>query len=262
MNQAHLELAHMTRDEVASYAPASILVLVTAATEQHGPHLPLGTDMLIGEAVARAALSRLSTGTPFVLAPVMPYGSSHHHLIYSALSLATTTFLAGVMDLLESALVSGFRRMYVINSHGGNVECVRLAARDTALSHSAIVGSCSYWDVSRPAIEAAGLGYTGPVPGHAGQFETSLMLAIAPALVKADRIPPGKHHRPKEAAVATHGSVVQAHGDWARTGGVTDAPNHPSAELGRALLDLIGERVAAALNEFDALSRRRVTEET
>lgn len=258
MIPAYLELAHMTREELKECAGDAVLVLPTAATEQHGPHLPMGTDAMIGEAVARAALGQLDNN--YVLAPVLPFGSSHHHLIYGALSLSTATYLAGISDLLASALDSGFRRVYVLNSHGGNVECVRLAARDTALNCPSVIGSCSYWDVSRPAIEAAGLGHTGPVPGHAGQFETSLMLHLAPGLVKLNRVASGDHRNPMEELVRTPGSSIQAHGDWQRTGGFTDAPQYPSPELGRALLELIGERVAQALTEFDALARASIAE--
>lgn len=256
MTAAYLELARMTRDEVSERAASAVLLVPTAATEQHGPHLPLGTDTMIGEAVAREALGRVAADTTFVLAPVMPYGSSHHHLIYSALSLATGSYLACISDLLTSAIASGFRRVYVLNAHGGNVECVRLAARDVALAHDAVIGSCSYWDVSRLAIAAAGIVPEGLVPGHAGQFETSLMLALAPELVRLDRAPTGAHRGPLGAEARSAGSVVQAHGDWARTRGFTDVPEAPSAELGRRLLGIVGEQVAAALTEFHRLSLR------
>lgn len=261
MKQVHLELAHMTRDEVAEYAADSILVLPTAATEQHGPHLPLGTDAIIGEAVAREALRVADIDHQLILAPVMPYGSSHHHLIYNALSLSTATYLAGISDLLDTALTSGFRRVYVLNSHGGNVDCVRLAARDTALVQCAVVGSCSYWDVSLPAILKAGLDGKAPVPGHAGQFETSLMLAIRPDLVRMERLKAITQHTPVQAGLTTPGSIIQAHGDWGRMEGVTDIPNAPSSDLGRRLLEVIGTSVAAAIAEFDEVSMRSLQEE-
>lgn len=252
---AYLELAHLTRDDVAALAPDSVLVLPTAATEQHGPHLPLGTDSLLGEAVARQSLSITESETRFVLAPVMQYGSSHHHLIYGALSLSTATFLSSVTDVLLSAVLSGFRRLYVLNSHGGNVECVRLASRDVSQAHDVVIGSCSYWDVSRPAIPSATLQGTAPVPGHAGQFETSLMLAVSPELVRLDRLPVGSRDAPIQAAEGRTGSVVHEHGAWQRSGGYTDVPTEPSAELGQLLLRVIAESVAAELTAFDALSR-------
>ncbi|HEX7040966.1 MAG TPA: creatininase family protein [Trueperaceae bacterium] len=254
MSHDHLELARLTRDEVAARAADAVLVVPTAAVEQHGPHLPLGTDALIGEAVAREALSRVEDADRFVLAPVLPYGSSHHHLAYAALSLGSGSFLAAVADLLRSAVSSGFRRVYVLNSHGGNVEGVRQAARDVALTREAVIGSCSYWDVSRAAIAEAGTVAAGLVPGHAGQFETSLMLAIAPELVRLDRLPRGDHAGPLAAGVSAEGSAIEAHGDWTRMDGFTDVPASPSAETGRALLRVIGERVADALAEFRRLS--------
>ena len=251
---AYLELAHLTRDQVATLAPRSVLVLPTAATEQHGPHLPLGTDSILGDAVAREALNIVGGDTTFVLAPVMWYGSSHHHLVYSALSLSTLTFLSSVTDVLESALDSGFRRIYVLNSHGGNAECVRLASRDVALAREAVIGTASYWDVSRTAVGASSLGFSAPLPGHAGQFETSLMLAVAPELVRLDRLPQGQYDATIDSVIKSWGSSIQVHGEWERIGGFTDVPVAPIAELGRELLGIIGESVAAALNEFVGIS--------
>lgn len=254
MTEPYFELAHMTRDDVADMAPGAILVLPTAATEQHGPHLPLGTDSILGEGVARAALNNARTDSPLVLAPVLPYGSSHHHLIYSTLSLATSTYLAGVSDLLDTAIRSGFRRIYVLNSHGGNVDCVRLAARDTALAREAVIGTCSYWDVSLPSLQQAGAGGSWPLPGHAGHFETSLMLALRPDLVKLDRISSKPHTAPIRTSITRPGYQIHAHGDWARMDGVTDVPDEPSAELGREYLEIVAASVAEVLNEFDEVS--------
>jgi len=260
LTRMRFELAHITRDEVAQYAPDSILVLPTAATEQHGPHLPLGTDAMLGEAVAREALRVAETASPLVLAPVMPFGSSHHHLIFSALSLSTDVYLASINDLLDTALQSGFRRIYVMNSHGGNVDCVRLAARDTALNNRSVIGTCSYWDVSMPELESNGYADDWPVPGHAGQFETSMMLAIRPELVRLDQLPADAHTAPRGAEVTQPGSVIHVHGDWARMDGFTDAPVEPTAELGREFLRIAGASVAKALEEFDTLSLRSMME--
>lgn len=254
MQQPYFELAHLTRDDVAEIAAEAILVLPTAATEQHGPHLPLGTDSIIGEGVARAALSAAGTDSPLVLAPVLPYGSSHHHLIYSTLSLGTSTYLASVNDLLDTAFQSGFRRMFALNSHGGNADLVRLAARDTALARDAVIGSCSYWDVSMPALLQARAEATWPVPGHAGQLETSVMLALRPELVRLDRLGSKTHSLPIRAGVTLPGYQLHAQGDWARMDGVTDVPRAPSAELGNRFLGIVATSVAEALEEFDGLS--------
>lgn len=254
MTQSIFELAHMTREDVAEHASQSILLLPTAATEQHGPHLPLGTDSMIGEAIAREAIRDARTASPLVLAPVLAYGSSHHHLIYSALSLSTAAYLAAVGDLLDTAVRSGFRRVFVLNSHGGNIDCVRLATRDTALAKDSVIGSCSYWEVGLSALEQAGYGAKWPVPGHAGQLETSLMLAIRPELVKLDRLQFSDHQGVRDIGMSRLGSNIQAHGHWSRIAGVTDLPDNPSAEFGQQLLTIFGGSVAAVLREFDDLS--------
>lgn len=245
-------LGELTRDEVANLAPLALLVVPTAAVEQHGPHLPLATDMLIGEAVARAAIAQVGSDVPVVLAPLLPYGSSHHHLEYGALSLRNRTYLDVARDLLESAVASGFRTVFYLNSHGGNDECLKLAARETVLEHDVVIGACSYWDVARSMIEASDFPKALPMPGHAGQFETCLMLAIAPDLVKLGALTGGEHGRTVQDMVrlaGVAGVAVNAAGDWRAIDGFTDPPDRPTAELGHGLLLLIGRAVGRAMTE-------------
>src|SRR5688572_14822347 len=93
-------LADMTRTELASSAAAALLVLPIGATEQHGPHLPAGTDSILVERIARDAAARVDSKIPVVLAPTLSFGSSAHHLPFGAtLSLATDTYLHALLDL-------------------------------------------------------------------------------------------------------------------------------------------------------------------
>ncbi|HZJ08914.1 MAG TPA: creatininase family protein [Trueperaceae bacterium] len=246
-------LAELTRNELASVAPRALLVIPTAATEQHGPHLPLATDTFIGEAVARSAVAEVGDDIEVVLAPLLPYGSSHHHLVYGALSLSSSTYLAVAGDLLTSAIASGFRTIFYLNSHGGNDECLKLAARDTVLEHDVVIGACSYWDVARSVLEASAFPRSVPLPGHAGHFETCLMLAIAPELVELDRLPGSEHGKTVQEVVGlagVAGVAVRAAADWRAIDGYTDSPTGPTAELGHELLLLIGRAVGHAMTEL------------
>src|SRR5438034_9863512 len=126
-----LLLHEFTRTELAALAPDALLVLPTGAIEQHGPHLPIGTDFFAVEHVTRTAAAEAAAQIPVLVTPTMPFGSSHHHLPFGGtMSLSTETYYRVIYELAESLIVSGFRRMFIVNGHGGNNELIQLVARD------------------------------------------------------------------------------------------------------------------------------------
>lgn len=233
-----LQLARLTRDEVAEYAENGVAVVPIGSTEQHGPHLPMLTDTLLVEAVVRRALDRLADGPAvFVQAPTIPIGCSDHHLFAAAVSLRTNTLRAVLTDVCDSLVGSGFRRIVIVNGHGGNDECVTLAVKELVLRHPVAAAACSYWQLA------------GGSPGHAGRFETSLMLAAHPDLVRTDRLPRDAADPPPVFdQQEIPGLVAQRSGEWARVGGVTDAPVDATSDDGDRRLDDLGSRLADALS--------------
>lgn len=246
--------ANLTRHEIGALAPRATALVVVAATEQHGPHLEVRVDALLGTRVAEAAAERLAGEIDVVLCPTMPFGASHHHLSFpGVLSLSTDTLLRVLHDLGESLVASGFRRIYFLGSHGGNDEVVRLAARELALRHDVVAGAASYWTIAWPALVADGAAFgLGPVPGHAGGFETSLMLALAPEGVRAGQLPPLRDlgRRAPGNADPTAAPLVSRHGTWAAIDGYSDDARDADARIGRHVFDLISAEVAAALRRF------------
>lgn len=247
-------LANLTRQEIGAIAARATALVVVAATEQHGPHLEVRVDALLGTRVAEAAIERLADDIDVVLCPTLPFGASHHHLIYpGALSLSTDTLLRVLHDLGESLVASGFRRIYFLGSHGGNDEVVRLAARELALRHDVLAGAASYWTLAWPAILADGSAFElGRVPGHAGGFETSLMLALAPDGVRLGEMPPrrdvGRGGAVNEDPTAA--GLVHRHRSWAMIDGYSDDARDADGEAGRKVFDLISREVADALTRF------------
>lgn len=247
-----LLLHELTRDELRAVAPEALLILPVGATEQHGPHLPVGTDSLIVEHVARAAAAEVAGRIPALVTPTVPFGSSHHHLPFGGtLSLGTETFYRALRDLGESLIVGGFRRIFILNGHGGNDDLIRLVARDLALKHPASVAAGAYWTVAWDALvqEQAHLG--ARLPGHAGAFETSLILALLPNLVGEPR-----PHRDQPAGSdprGFHGPYrAETHGSWRAIDGYTDSPDRADAGQGAAYLSAVVRAVAAAFVEFYA----------
>ena len=247
-------LEELTRVEARAQAGQTLLILPVGAIEQHGPHLPVGVDTYTVTHIARAAATALGAQLPVVVAPTLPFGSSHHHLPFGGtMSLGTETYYRVLVDLVESLIVSGFRRIFVLNGHGGNNELIQLAVRDLALKHPVQLAAASYWTIAWNALVEAQAHVQGGLPGHSGIFETSLMLALRPQLVHEPR-----PHRDEPAGTDPQGLTpyrTEMHGSWQRIDGYTDSPDQGTAELGKRYFGVIVQAVAQALTEFAQLAR-------
>jgi creatinine amidohydrolase len=167
------------------------LLLMLGATEQHGPHLPMSTDTLIGEALAAAVAARLGRT---LAAPVVPLGTSDEHMDFAGtLSLSKATLAGLIADVGRAAARHGFARLVVLSAHGGNYDAIRLGVellrRDTPeIEIVALTGLTEALRVSR--------GEEGDVPDsvaglHAGERETSELLHLRPDLARMEHAKPG-----------------------------------------------------------------------
>lgn len=238
-----------TRDELRAMAPEAVVVLPVGATEQHGPHLPVGTDHFAVEHIAREAARGIADSVPVVVAPTLPYGSSHHHLAFGGtLSLGTETYYRVITDLVESLLIDGFRRVFVLNGHGGNNELIQLAVRDLALKREADLAAASYWTIAADDLVRVEANRYGRFPGHAGTFETSVVLALRPELVQEPR--PHRDDLGFGSLTRERAYRLERHGAWQEIDGYTDSPDQGTAELGRTFLETVAEAVGRTLTEF------------
>ncbi|MDE0169890.1 MAG: creatininase family protein [bacterium] len=242
--------AELTREESRAIARDGVLILPVGATEQHGPHLPVGTDSMGAEYVARAAAAALADRFPVAVAPTLWYGSSPHHLPFGGtMSLDAGTFLAVLMDLGRSLARASFRRLFIVNGHGGNHELIGIAARDLALEEGIEVAACSWWAMAHHELASAGAAEIGRLPGHAGAFESSIVLALDATLVREPR-----PHRPEWSSplIGTVDAPVRIErpGSWEATDGFTDSPSRATAALGRTYLKIGIDRLTEAVSEF------------
>ena len=248
-DRAIRRLVEMTRSDVNKAAPESLLVFPLGATEQHGPHLPVGTDAMLVEAVAERAVLELRDSFPVVLAPTLPVGSSAHHVPFGGtLSLTSLSFYGVLMDIGRSAAAGGFRRMFYLNGHGGNHEIAQVAARDLGLELAIAVGSGSWWAMAYDALIAAGRPTIGTIPGHAGGFETAAMMAMAGHLVREQ--PPNRTDQPPANPPFRSDYRAEIHGSWKAIDGFTDNPAGATAELGARFLAVAAAKVASDLRSF------------
>ena len=231
----------LTREEISSLFPAALLVLPVGATEQHGPHLATGTDARLVQAVAERAAERAARPDTILVAPTLPFGASDHHLPFGGtLSLGATTFLAVLQDLLRSAARCGCRRAFVLNGHGGNAAACAVAVAEASREHGLVAVTALF---SQLLPEGS---LDVPISGHAGVFETSLMLALHPEGVRPERAAPS----PGGAARSwRRGLVVFEPGRGKELDGYTDSPDGATAELGEAALELVVAAAAAAFEE-------------
>jgi creatinine amidohydrolase len=243
----------LTREALRDLASRAVALLPTGATEQHGPHLPVGTDTLAVECIAREAAQRAGEHITVIVTPTLPFGSSHHHLPFGGtMSLSTETYYRIVRELAESLIISGFRRIFILNGHGGNHELIQLVARDLALAHPVHLAAASYWTIAWEALVRMET-HGGRFPGHAGAFETSLVLALRPDLVCASlphREDPASHEVRLPAPYR-----LERHGAWQAIDGYTDSPDRASSAQGQAFLAAISEAVSEALVEFHVETR-------
>lgn len=241
--------AEMNREQLRAAADA-LVVLPIGATEQHGPHLPTGTDFFTITAVAEESARIASAEIPVIVAPALPFGSSDHHFVFGAtLSLSTETYYRVLRELVESLVTGGFRRIFLLNGHGGNHELAELAARDVAVRRDVSVAAGSYWAIAWEGLVAAGAHRGRRLPGHAGDFETSMMLALRPELPHGP-LPHRDHPGDTDPTVRVPPWRTERHGSWQKIDGYTDSPDQASADTGRRCFDIITADVARAFVSF------------
>src|SRR4051794_5087780 len=156
-----------------------IAVLPLAATEQHGPHLPVGTDVMIGEAYLAQVRAFLPATAPVTFLPLQPIGISTEHIDYpGTLTLSTETALKEWMALGESVARAGLKKLVMVTSHGGNSAAMTLVAQDLRAQHGmlAVTTSWSRFGVPEGLFTPEELRHGI----HGGAVETSIMLARYP----------------------------------------------------------------------------------
>ena len=222
------------------------VVVAFGATEQHGPHMPIATDALLGDRMARDVADRLDA----FVAPTVRVGVSSHHVGFAGtMSIGEETFHAVVADVVRSLAAGGFRRIVLVPTHGGNfgplgaaieklgeVEGVRVDALTdlSVLLQVAMLGQ----DEHGVPLNEGGL--------HAGEWETSMMLLHHPELVKMDRAEAGFTGDPQEAIAGLfRGDGVASLAE----NGVLGDPAKASAEHGRRYWDRAVEIAVEQLGE-------------
>ena len=244
----------LTAPQLADFAQRDpVAVLVLGAIEQHGTHLPLATDLTIGEGLQAAMLERLARIAPSLnvlcLPPIAVGASDEHASFPGTLSLPASLAIATLEAYGESLATAGIRRLVLLNSHGGNKAVMDVAGLTLRRRHGMRVVKATYTRLPplAGAIEADELRYGL----HGGLLETAMMLYLAPSLVYLDGYQATPPAAPQgDSLVSAEGAAAFA---WLAEDlsahGVAGDASHASAELGERLVHHYANRLAAVVTE-------------
>lgn len=248
-----MRLQDMKWPEVQALSGDVPIVAPIAAVEQHGRHLPVFTDsMLLGEVCRRAGEAM---GDKVVWAPLLWLGNSHHHMDFpGTVSAETRVYLDVLAGLVENFLAHGFRRIVFLNGHGGNIVPSSQAVFEARQRHrdraDLLLLSATYWSVG-PQPPELGSGFVQDHMEHACEWETSMILRLAPDLVgpieSLDHISGADGFAP-----AAHGWTTKDRS----AEGYIGSPRHATAEKGERLFQRFSGDVVAFLEKVVAWDGR------
>jgi creatinine amidohydrolase len=220
------------------------VVMGLGATEQHGPHMPLATDALIGDHLAGEIAQRLDA----FLAPTLRVGCSSHHVGFAGtMSVGEESYHGVVVDLVRSLLAGGFGRIVLVPSHGGNFAPLAAAVAKLSEEEREHVVALTDLGVLFQIAELGEREYGIPLGEgglHAGEWETSMMLAIHPELVRMDSAEPGFTGDMEQAVGTMFAEGVAA---ISENGAIGD-PSRSTAEHGRRYWDTVIDIVLEQLD--------------
>ncbi len=242
----------------------TVAVLPVGATEQHGPHLPLGVDTAIVEAIVHAAQPHMAAELPALLLPTLPVGLSPEHAAFpGTLTLAPETALALWRDVGAAVARAGVRKLVIFNGHGGHVGLMDLVGRQLRAQHGLLVWGVNWYDLPLQDSDGADLMVAiDPAERrfgvHAGQVETALMLALAPQHVDADALqsyPSSSESRARAYPLLGNGRSAKFywHMQDLHPSGAAGNAAAADADWGRRVIAAAGRALVQLLQEVSAL---------
>jgi creatinine amidohydrolase len=221
-------------------------IIPIGSCEQHGRHLPFATDYLIPTEIGRRVSAR--TGVP--VTPPLCFGMSVHHMDFpGSITLSPDTFVAVVRDIVESLHRHGFRRLLLLNGHGGNVAPITTALASLLDRHRDLRIKVGHW-WQDSAVQAVMREVWGDIEHHAAAGETSAILAIRPGVRRLDRAEYSAWQEGMEVKGPRHWKALFPHG----AAGVD--PKKATAQTGERLLNAATERFVRELKQWDPLAPR------
>ena len=245
-----VEWSRLPAPEIVALAERDAIVIVPiGATEQHGPHLPTMVDWRCVQEVALRAARLVAASRPVVVTPTIPLGMSEHHMsLGGTLTLDYATLNAVIRCVVTSVVRHGFRRVFVLNGHGGNTTALQNIVGELTVETMLPLTTGTYWDIAGEALRR--LLDKQDALLHACEAETSMLMALAPETVDFAKLSQarGEYVRGLSAIPTVNGGVYRWRQLASRSpAGVIGDVSTASAEKGEKLLEAISAAVADAL---------------
>jgi creatinine amidohydrolase len=261
---ADYSTTHFQALQTSGRIAQTIAVLPVAATEQHGPHLPLQVDSCIADGVVAAALPHLAPDSTALFLPTQAVGFSPEHARFAGtLTLKAETLIRLWTDIGESVAATGVKKMVLFNAHGGQANFMDIVGRDLRARLGMLVYSVNWYGL--PLVDEQGEDVSSLFSAdehrfgiHAGDIETSLMLALAPAHVQMHQ---AKHFASTSQARAAQFDIL-GNGKTAKlawqiqdynTAGAVGNAAAATADKGEQVLQAAGRALARLLGEVQQL---------
>ena len=213
-------------------------IIPVGSLEQHGEHLPVSTDSLIVENIARLVAKQVPS---FVLPPIL-FGVSYEHRPMFNISVQNSTLSRIICDICSSLVENGIKNITIINGHYGNIGALQYIAQNLygKIPNDISIHSINYWHLMQSELD------------HAGDTETSLVLAIAPELVRMERAKANYNNLSK--SKVAYSSMTNAPGSFPKiTGnGVWGDPRNATANKGHKLLEEIVRNLVQTIHEIES----------
>ena len=248
---------YTARDFARLDRAALIAVLPVGAIEQHGPHLPLSVDTAIVNGLVAAVLPLIPDDCPAILLPTQSVGKSNEHTAWpGTLTHSAQTLIAMWTEIGDSVAAAGVRKLVMLNAHGGQIAVMDIVARDLRIKHKMIAVAANWFAMGLPD------GLLTPDEAlhgiHAGDMETSMMLALHPDLVRMDHARDFAPRNAELARVNRHlGLTVAGKLGWQmqdlNAAGVAGNATAATAEKGRAFIDHAARQIVTMLGEVQRL---------
>jgi creatinine amidohydrolase len=257
---ADLTSRHFAQLAASPAIDRAVAVLPVAAIEQHGPHLPVSVDTTLVNGVVNASLAHLPAALPVLFLPTQQVGKSNEHIRFpGTLTLGVHTLIDVWMALGACVARAGFKKLVLLNSHGGQVSVMDIVARDLRTAHDLIVYHTSWYNLPLGSDVMGQFSKEEHRFGiHAGDIETSMMLALAPHLV--DMALAQNFHSTSQDRAAKY--PILGNGSSAKLGwqmqdynphGAAGNAQAATAAKGHALVNAAGLQLARLLQEVSSL---------
>jgi creatinine amidohydrolase len=237
----------LTAEDLRAKAAAdAIVILPVASMEQHGPHLPVGVDTYLCEAVCKAGAELAVQSVPCVVAPTLWCGMAEHHMAFGGtFTFDIPTYQAVLLAFLRSVARHGFAKVFIVNGHGGNIAALNAFLPDMTRETGLVLYATTYFELSK--ADLAQFLEDQKSVHHACEVETSMMMVVAPDTVKRDRLAEAYgmlNGDPRKAYPASR--YLPFKDNLTATGVIGDA-RRANASKGKKLLAVCAEGLAATL---------------